>query len=296
MPRTQTNLTSLRERFAEILGNQKNSFREFEIPAFLKQIGLSDCADASSKREHLRGAVCSSSDDQIVLAANKTLEIMLPALRERDELQELVWDDGSSPMVPTRYRHELARQLDQVELFLDIGGFYEMLGSLWMVDVAPYLGVFEFGPTLQDEIRKHYVENCDWDTSTLFDKLGAFKGSDARFVRFLETLASSLVRPHEASQRAFMAIVDQALQPCGVRFDVMPGADGYLVGTLVYVDGGTKRAPKNLIFASSVKPDLRLGNALDNNVEVVTNADKVLIYDKPIGPKGLLWQDAPNVV
>lgn len=46
---------------------------------------------------------------------------------------------------------------------------------------------------------------------------------------------------------------------------------------LTYVGSATKPSPKNLIFASPVKPDLRLSSALDNDVEVVSGADKVLI-------------------
>lgn len=41
----------------------------------------------------------------------------------------------------------------------------------------------------------------------------------------------------------------------------------------------------------SVKPDLRLNNALDNDVEVMTSVDRVLIYDRSIGHAGLLWRD-----
>ena len=30
---------------------------------------------------------------------------------------------------------------------------------------------------------------------------------------------------------------------------------------------------------------------MDNDVEIVTNADKVLVYDLPIGKEGLRWSD-----
>ncbi|MDY1590458.1 AbiJ-related protein, partial [Pseudomonas paraeruginosa] len=270
---------------------RKTSFTSSQIPPLLERLGLSDCPDAPSKRDQLRGAVHASTDDQIVMAAYRALEMLPLPVHERDELQELVWDDGNAPIVPSRYRRELAQQLAQVELFLDAEGFHEMLSELWRVDDGDLLLTFQRSPTLRDDIQKHYAENNDWDAVTVFDKLGAFRCSDARFARFMEALASSRIRPDETLQRSFMAVVDQALLPCGVRFDTMPGSDGYLVGTLVYVDGGIRLAPKNLIFASSVKPDLRLGNALDNDVEVVTSADKVLIYDRPIGPAGLLWQD-----
>lgn len=121
--------------------------------------------------------------------------------------------------------------------------------------------------------------------------MGAFKSTDARFVRFIEALASSSVRPDEAAQRAFMDAVDEVLKPYGVHFIVTIGADAYLEGQLTYLGGNAKASPKNLIFASKAKPDLRFSNALDNDIEVVSNADKVLMYDRAIGPAGLLWRD-----
>jgi hypothetical protein len=60
---------------------------------------------------------------------------------------------------------------------------------------------------------------------------------------------------------------------------------------MVSLHATIKRRPKNLIFASPDKPDLRFRDALDNDVEIVTNADKVLVYDRPIGNDGLRWRD-----
>ena len=53
--------------------------------------------------------------------------------------------------------------------------------------------------------------------------------------------------------------------------------DSYPIFTLVSLHAATKGRLKNLIFASPDKPDLRFRDALDNDVEIVTNADKVLI-------------------
>jgi hypothetical protein len=50
---------------------------------------------------------------------------------------------------------------------------------------------------------------------------------------------------------------------------------------------------KNLIFASTgEKPELIFRDAVNNDVEIVKNADKVLIFDRPLPPSGqLLWKD-----
>lgn len=63
------------------------------------------------------------------------------------------------------------------------------------------------------------------------------------------------------------------------------------VFSMVSLHAAAKGRPKNLIFASPDKPDLRFRDALDNDVEIVTNADKVLVYDRPIGNDGLCWND-----
>jgi hypothetical protein len=40
-----------------------------------------------------------------------------------------------------------------------------------------------------------------------------------------------------------------------------------------------------------VKPDLRFRDAINNDVEIVKDADKALIYDRPFKPGGLTWAD-----
>lgn len=291
MPRTSANLTALRECFSQIMGDQKDNFRSIDIPPLLARLGLEDCPEADSKRKHLSGGVSVSSDQQIVLAAQEALRVLSLNVHERDTLQELIWSDGSCPVIPARYRRDLAQSLEVHPVFIDEVGFQEALGALWRIDEGDLQPDFSFGPTLRDLIVQHFVRNEDWSVAKLFEVLGAFKCSDSRFTHFLESLASSRVRPDESSQLSFMAVVDSALAPCGVHFVAKMGDDGYLDPALVYIGAGGKPAPKNLIFASSVKPDLRLSNALDNDVEVMTCADKVLIYDRPIGHAGLLWRD-----
>ncbi|GFZ73590.1 Uncharacterized protein ALO70_03695 [Pseudomonas amygdali pv. eriobotryae] len=69
------------------------------------------------------------------------------------------------------------------------------------------------------------------------------------------------------------------------------GEDAFLTASLAYVGSGKQSAPKNLIFASTKKPDLRLGNALDNDIQIMTGAENILVYDRPIGSSGLQWRD-----
>jgi very-short-patch-repair endonuclease len=86
-------------------------------------------------------------------------------------------------------------------------------------------------------------------------------------------------------------VVNEVLRSCHVELRETGLEGGYPVFSIVSTRAGAPGRPKNLIFASAVKPDLRFRDAVDNDVEVVTNADKVLVYDRSIGVDGLKWRD-----
>lgn len=291
MPRTQQNLIYLRDVFSQILGYRKDHYTDTRIPELLLSLGLDDCTEYSSKRRHLEKAVEAAGDVQMVAAAHRVLELIGFEVHERDLLQELVWDDGTAPVIPGRYRRELAEKLKTIDLYLDREAFEQLLSEFWQIDKVSFVNLSRPTATLRQEIVRHYIEDPDWDAVTLFEKLGAFQSSHARFGRFIEGLASSRILPSEPAQRKFIEIVNDTLKACGVHIVVGAGEDAFLTASLAYVGSGKQSSPNNLIFASTTKPDLRLGNALDNDIEVVTGIEDVLIYDRPIGSSGLLWRE-----
>ncbi|MGY8829777.1 MAG: AbiJ-related protein [Pseudomonadales bacterium] len=291
MPRTQQNLAMLRDTLSQILGNQKGRYTDTQIPELLFMLGLDDCTEYSSKRQHLQKSVEAANDAQRVAAAHKALELIDFPVLERDQLQELVWDDGTVPVIPGRYRRELAKALITTDLYMDRAGFEQVLSEFWRLDMMSVMDFTWSSPTLREEIVRHYIEKPDWDSVTLLDKIGAFQSSHARFGRFIEALASSRVLPSEPAQRKFIEIVNSALRECGVHVVIGVGEDAFLTATLATIGSRKQSSPKNLIFASTKKPDLRLGNALDNDIEVMSDPTDVLIYDRPIASSGLLWRD-----
>jgi len=146
--------------------------------------------------------------------------------------------------------------------------------------------------SLWDDVERHVHNNPgDWSPAILFDKLGAFDCCDRRFVLFVEGLASPEVLPDETAQRRFVEAVNVPLRKCHAELRETDHRDGYPVFSLVSTTSGPARRPKNLIFASPLKPDLRFRDAVNNDIEIVTNADRVLVYDRPIGRDGLRWND-----
>ena len=202
-------------------------------------------------------------------------------------------DASSCPPITKRYRRDVARRLNSEELYGDARRFDDLLERLWILDADDWMNLLGGKPRgLRAEIQQHVHRNPeDWPAETLFDQLGAYDASDRRFALFLEGLASADVRPDEAAQRHFVACVNESLRNCGVELRETDSEGGYPVFSMVSLHAAVKGRPKNLIFASPDKPDLRFRDALDNDVEIVTNVDKVLVYDRPIGNDGLRWSD-----
>jgi hypothetical protein len=146
--------------------------------------------------------------------------------------------------------------------------------------------------SLRRRIEQYVIRNPgDWSAEDLFDELGAIdEASDTRFALFLEGLASSGVVPDEPAQRRVAATVNRHLRPVGAELRETGDDGGYPVFSVVSTRAGRARQPKNVIFASRVKPDIRFRDAIDNDIEIVGNADDVLVYDRPIGA-GVLWGD-----
>lgn len=71
--------------------------------------------------------------------------------------------------------------------------------------------------------------------------------------------------------------------------------------TVFSLDHGVQGQLKNIIFASSQKPDITFSDALNNEIHIERNEDKCLVYDKPI--KGVItwkqltdWYAAGNYI
>jgi hypothetical protein len=131
----------------------------------------------------------------------------------------------------------------------------------------------------------------DWSAEDLFEEFGTFEAGDARFGEFLEGLTCADVIPDESAQRRVAEVISRHLRRAQAELREAGTDGGYPVFSIVSTRLGRNRQPKNIIFALPVKPDIRIINAIDNDIEIVTNADKVLIYDQLIGTGCLRLRD-----
>jgi very-short-patch-repair endonuclease len=67
---------------------------------------------------------------------------------------------------------------------------------------------------------------------------------------------------------------------------------GYKVYRVVRIGVGVSGNVKNLIFAANgPKPEIVLSDAVNNDVQIIKNAEYCLVYDLPIPQTGLMWSD-----
>ncbi|WP_285509989.1 hypothetical protein [Actinokineospora sp. NBRC 105648] len=206
----------------------------------------------------------------------------------RNLVQDALWDVEGHPAVPERTRRDIAGSLVGVEVFREFGRLVRLLDRLWVLD-DPLGELFGVGRSLRRELEQHMGRNDDWDAGELFARVGAFEASDRRFGLFLEGLASSANVPDEEVQLGFVAAVQPHLRGIGLELRETDQNGGYPVFTLV-ASRSTRGRPKNLLFASLGKPDLRIIDALDNDIEIVGDTDDLIDYDLPVGSDGLRWR------
>jgi hypothetical protein len=282
----------LRGLLRGLIGGLKDHETHAGLGVICEKLAMGPPGPEGSKRDRLWDSFDATRESDLVRIAERYLQCFPPNAETRNRIQELVWENTPCPEVPKLFRREVANRLDDEVLFLNAKHFMELLERTWVLkdSFAALLG--NASSSLRTKIEKHVVQNPgDWPVDDLFEELGAYTCPDRRFLCFLEGLASADVRPDVESQSRFVGVINTALLPCQIELQQTGTEGGYPAHTAVAIGRGIRMTAKNLIFASQVKPDLRFSDAINNDVEIVTNRDKVLIYDRPIAVGGLTWQE-----
>jgi len=141
-------------------------------------------------------------------------------------------------------------------------------------------------------ITQHYIRNPeDWSHQQMLEHCGALDCPQTTFFRLIEAVLDPLIR-RDREQADLAEAISECLQRDRFAVKATSWQSGYPVFAVVRATPGVSGALKNLIFASiGPKPELIIRDAVNNDVEIVKNADKVLVFDRPL-PSGLLsWAD-----
>lgn len=272
------------------------------LPDALRRLSLPDEPPVTegeqprTKRQRFASAWQRVTDDDLPSIASALLPVFTGGERQRNLLQDALWATEHHPVIDRRARREICAELRDLPMWVDADGLRRLVRSLWVTnpDFTMLLSSLSVGsaPGVLEGIEQHVIRNGDWGPDELFRQVGAFDCSDRRFAVWIEGLISPEVRPDLEAQRAFAAAVNRALGRVNLEMRQVGETQGYPSFKLVTLSDRTKGAPKNIIFATLSKPDLRFGDALDNDIEICSDAADVLAYDRPLDlTRGLTWQE-----
>jgi hypothetical protein len=88
--------------------------------------------------------------------------------------------------------------------------------------------------------------------------------------------------------------MNRHLRPCGAELRETNSDGGYPIFEVVSLHGNVGGRPKNLIFASRVKPDLRFSDAVNNDIEIVTNAEHQSSYGNSLTDRNSSTTNEPK--
>ncbi len=292
-------LVVLRELVGGVLNDFAGLWRHQDIGIECERLGLPEPPPEGeySKRVRVARSLAALPDAGLPAVAERIVSGTMPLSSgpaARFAIEDVLWAGRGAPEVPKRVRREIAQDLDRV---LDVltrkaDRFMALLEVLWDVNDSQLRFFARDLTSLRGQIEQHVLRNPgDWTAEDLFEQLGAFTAGDGRFGRFLEGLVSADLIPDEPAQRTVADVISPRLREAGAELRETGSDGGYPVFSVVPVSAARHRQPKNLVFASQVKPDIRISDAISNDIEILQNADKVLVYDRPIGSDGLRWRD-----
>lgn len=265
------------------------AFAELAMPEVPEEEG--------SLRERIKRSYAQVSNEALPQVAQRILARVRLNSATRNAIEDLLWAESSPPEIPKRTRRELARALDLADMARHESLFMTMLEGLWVLDYEETLADLLNPQATRPPGRKQYIQQHvfrnpgDWSAEDLFEHLGAFEAGDARFAHFLEAAVSADVLPDEPAQRHLVAQINEQIRSAGIELRETGTDGGYPHFTMVSIRLADNRRPKNVIFASLTKPDIRFRSAMDNDIEVVGNPDDVLVYDRNITGDGIRWRD-----
>lgn len=247
--------------------------------------------DEGSKRERVKLSFALVPDSDLLRLAGRFLQMQSVDASTRNQLQDALWAEASPPEIPMRTRREMARAIDPTALVRHAARFIAVLDRFWVLDDDP-LAAWSFSPStrsLRARIERHVILNSDWSGEDLFEALGAFEAGDARFARFVEAAVAADVLLDETAQRHLAGTMNKHLRAATIELRETGSDGGYPRFTLVPTQLAHTRRPKNVIFASPTKPDIRFRSAVDNDIELVSG--DALVYDRTVTDDGICWRD-----
>ena len=282
-------LAQLRDSIAGVLAA---NVKAYNLPKECVVLGLAEGAEEDayrSKNRYVQDRLAGKPKEVLLSLAAKVVEVY-----PTDNLQVLLekLDPNAHPSVSEVTRRNLVQNFIYPRGFIGYTWPRRVLGRIWNLDQMASSDVLDTRClTVRDEIVQHMVRNDDWSYAEALEYLGVTRISSKKLFEFLELLVHPVVRPG-AEQKQYANAVNVHLRRDGLSLFPVDQISGYPVYKILPLREGVVGTAKNLIFAADgPKPEIVIVDAINNDIQIVKNAEYCLVYDAPIPSTGLRWID-----
>ncbi|MCY6958420.1 AbiJ-related protein [Clostridium brassicae] len=165
----------------------------------------------------------------------------------------------------------------------------EMLSLSWNLECIPS----SYGhKNANEDILQHMVRNDDLSYKEMFEVvLSAMYVSDKKFIDLIQTIVHPRIR-EGFEQKTYVDKLNNFLIKDGYKLINTKSISGEPIFTVEKISQGIDGKIKNLIFAAyGTKPDIVIEDSLTNDVKIIGEENKCLVYTLPISNEGLSWHD-----
>ena len=157
--------------------------------------------------------------------------------------------------------------------------------------------------TAIDDIQQHMDNNNDWEFEYLFcSYLDLLHVDDNDFIYFLEQYTNPVIRRFYVSEdferiefgNECVEAINKYLVNDGYKLVQSEKVGEKVIYSVTNLNPGVQGTIKNIIFASKYKPEIVLEDALNNDIKIISNQDKCLVYDQNVLNNGVSWNDLIN--
>ena len=287
------NMSKIKDGLIEVLTEYFWTYKSYEIDRALKGYAIApdETLDPNSnKKTYARSGLVNLSEEEII-----KLSKLISKDAERALLNQQMENYLGDSIFEFTYitRRKIAEYLDMCPNFEGKLKLDELLRGIWDIDER-YTKDEDFifmlnGGTIGDYIMQHVGRNQDISyKDMLIDILQIKYISDNLLIKFLEKIVNPEVRTGE-EQLQYVNGINEIIDADGFELAVSGKISNetiYKVYKKQMVNGNMK----NLIFAPlEKKPDIVIEDAIANNLRLVGDTDKCLLYDFEPNADGLSW-------
>jgi len=270
-------LNDIIESISQCLAFEKS----YNLPGVCKKYNLEDGLEEEafrSKAKYVRTRVIGKSDE-FILSLAKQLVNDYQSYQLGHALNE--YTNGKFYILTEVTRRKL---IENLQAFPNLGG------KLTSEEILVKSNLSHF---IQSDALSFFFNDSSKTEDPLVEFLKneeIYKLLDNQIFKLIEVLAHPIVRNND-EQKEFVDTINKTIRIDNVQLLISEQISNRYAYKVSLTNGVTGNI-KNLIFAStSYKPEIIIKDALNNDLEIVTNKDSVLIYDELIPNDGLKWID-----